>query len=434
METQTQTQNQNQNQTQNICAFRSERKPKYSTSLKKVKFNAPHERHSDRDMDVTRGPGPGYREFLDDTDTSMTEWVNGNVDRYTEHTSDLTGGLPETRDMTDNYLDGLDDGGNSDDFIEFERHFHEHDMENNTNDIFAIVSSGNLSENDDEQLPEENFQNCNGTVIPHDEFSMRLKTSVGEKDITALVDTGASCNALNFSTYEMISDYLDVQKSLGDTITTVDGSTTGIYGKVETILYINGIPFPTKMNIIKCGRTEAIIGRPFLSKYHAIIDAKNNSISLTPPAHQPRLTISLSSNEPTVISTGQSPGELIDPVLPEVSKVMPSVYPGDDDVSLKRVAKTIVFIGSVSLLVLFLLLLLIMMGTLGPFIFSQFNNCRPTRQTKTNMTLHDNMTDRPPTTRLRNDFVRGNSWKKKIPRKPRIHRKTKSRKHIFAKT
>ena len=198
-------------------------------------------------------------------------------------------------------------------------------------------------------------------------------------------------------------------------------------------------PFPTKMNIIKCGRTEAIIGRPFLSKYHAIIDAKNNSISLTPPTDQPRLTISLSSNEPTVISKGQSPGELIDPVLPEVSKVMPFVYPGDDgshcvDVSLKRVAKTIVFIGSVSLLVVFLLLLLIMMGTLGPFIFSQFNNCRPTRQTKTNMTLHDNMTDRPPTTRLPNDFVRGDSWKKKIPRKPRVHRKTKSRKHIFAKT
>ena len=158
---------------------------------------------------------------------------------------------------------------------------------------------------------------------------MVLRAQIENMEVSMLVDTGASINALNVSTFELLSPLPTLVNPSHKTITTVDGSASYVYGELATILKIHDTPFPLHMQVMNCGKHDAILGRPFLSNYKAIIKSHENTISLTPPTPHKKFTISLQNNEylmdPVCAKLAQAT------ILPPFSETHTYIYPTDDD-------------------------------------------------------------------------------------------------------
>ena len=54
-----------------------------------------------------------------------------------------------------------------------------------------------------------------------------------------------------------------------------------MFGQAEIEIEVSGKEFPSTFQIMKSGRYDLILGRPFLSKYKAVIDLELKLLTLT---------------------------------------------------------------------------------------------------------------------------------------------------------
>ena len=107
--------------------------------------------------------------------------------------------------------------------------------------------------------------------------SMVITAHIGNSSLSILVDTGSSIDALNISVFNTLPGSPNLQAHLYPSVTTVDGSDSHIYGQFNSSLTIVDTSFPLTFQVINCGKYDAIIGRPFLARYKALIDSHANT-------------------------------------------------------------------------------------------------------------------------------------------------------------
>lgn len=119
--------------------------------------------------------------------------------------------------------------------------------------------------------------NCNVTSLTNQ--PMTINGFLGNMPISLLLDTGSACNCFNIDTYNKLQCKPDLKSSEFNSITTVDGSNTHLFGSITQPVTLNNTDIPISFQVMKLGNYDAILGRSFMKQYNALIDSFSQTVT-----------------------------------------------------------------------------------------------------------------------------------------------------------
>jgi hypothetical protein len=118
----------------------------------------------------------------------------------------------------------------------------------------------------------------NTSVLP---FNI-VSATVGHIPVRALIDTGASLSVLSGDIFKRIrkNAYTVKPKATNDKLLAADSTPMPVTAEITTDVRIAGLGVPCTFSVVQNLGFEAILGIDFLKEAHAVIDIKNNTLSL----------------------------------------------------------------------------------------------------------------------------------------------------------
>ena len=109
---------------------------------------------------------------------------------------------------------------------------------------------------------------------------MVIPVTIKDKKLQFLVDTGSAINVIHADKVKTLIPAIFIHTPKHDFASTVDGSTSQVFGEAKLEIDINDQQYSDDFSIMNCGQFSGILGRPFLNKYNAVINTRESILLL----------------------------------------------------------------------------------------------------------------------------------------------------------